>query len=150
MLPSFQCDGIRIRIFERSSNIRFCLVRGSTSGSFFFGRDIYWHSRAIPSGSFFFIRDKYWQVRGSSTLIRESFRGGLSLVDGRLRRIFSFLLPLIIFFLCPPLPFLFLLPLLPQPWMISPCFWGTFWTAACHGICFCFWSGLQAAQAYPL
>ena len=47
----------------------------------------------------------YWKVRVSSSLISESFGGGLLLADGRLGRIFYFILPLILFCSHLPLPF---------------------------------------------
>ena len=59
--------------------MQFCLVRGSTSGSFsgifFFGREIYWNYIGSTRGRLFFIRDRYWQVRVSISLSSESFGG---------------------------------------------------------------------------
>ena len=134
-LLAFQCDGIRIWNFEHSSNMRFCLVRGSNSGSFFSGWEIYWHSRGSTNDRFFLSRDSYWQVRWSSSLSSESFGGGISLVDGQIGRLFSFIIPLIIFRLRLLLPFWFLLPILLHHWIPGTLFGGPFCTTYCHGIC---------------
>ena len=98
--------------------------RGSTSGRFsgrlFFGREIYWHSRGIIRDSFICIRERYWQVRSSIKLSSERFMGGLSLVDGRLGWLFSFIFfSRWLFSACASLSiFLFLLSLYPSH---APC-----------------------------